>query len=267
MAGYYFGCPHCRAKLETTDVSRAGRTVSCPQCQQSLIIPPPPKMGVALSQEGDLSPLPPSDDASQVVVSSDPGFKRPMSPAKAYSESDAIPAASSSGFDRLLPLESLDTSPSHVIEAGEDVEGYSFTLPENGAEEAPKLPKARKVRTPKPEEIDPPSPWEDPKRQLAVLVGAVILIIGITAWVRRSRDDKSKLPQKVVVPEGPSLAPPPAPVTTEPPTDVRLEPAPPVSTATPPGAPTNTLPGSSLPGAAPRPLPGSTPNVVPPPAE
>jgi len=224
-------------------------------------------MGVALSQTGDLSPLPPSDDASQVVVSSDPGFKRPMSPAKAYSESDAIPAPSSSGFERLLPLESLDTSPSHVVEAGEDIEGYHFTLPENGAEVAPKLPKARKVRTPKPEEVDPPSPWEDPKRQLAVLLAVVILIIGITTWIRRSREDKSKLPQKVVVPEGPSLAPPPTPIAQEISTGVTLEPAPPAATETPPGTPPNALPGSSLPGAAPRPLPGSTSNVVPPPAE
>lgn len=293
MAGYFFGCPHCRAKLETTDASRAGRTVTCPKCEQSLIIPPPPKMGVSLSQSGELAPRPAGEDASQVVVSSDPGFKRPMSPPKAYSENESLPTPSSAGFERLSPSESLDTTPSHTLDARDNVEGYSFSLPENGAEVAPKLPKAKKVRPPKPEDIDPPSPWEDPKNQLAALVGAVVLVAGFTAWMRSGGDDKDKK-------SAPQVAAPAAPVT--PPTIAPAAPAlpPGIEPGTGAGSGAPALPGSvkglpgattapaavpppagaSLPGAvpnvllegpdtgsgeAPRLLPGSTPNVVPPP--
>ena len=296
MAGYFFGCPHCRAKLETTDASRAGRTVTCPKCEQSLIIPPPPKMGVSLSQSGEVAPKSAGGDASQVVVSSDPGFKRPMSPAKAYSENESLPAPSSSGFDRLSPLEALDTTAVHSIAAGDDLEGYSFSMPENGEEVAPKLPKAKKVRTPKPEEIEPPSPWEDPKKQLAALVGGVVLLAGFSAWMRSGGDDKDKeKTQQVAAPEVPTAAPTMAPTAPALPPGVTpvtgtgeggvalpgsmqgLPGAAPIPAAVPPppagaslpGAVPNVLPQDpgALPGAAPRALPDSTPNVVPPPAQ
>lgn|GEM_PF-2237400 len=294
MAGYYFGCPHCRAKLETADASRAGRTVTCPKCEQSLIIPPPPKMGVSLSQSGASTPTSSGEAASQFVVSSDPGFKRPMSPAKAYSENESLPAPSSSGFDRLSPRESLDTTASHSIAASDDVEGYSFSLPENGAEEAPKLPKAKKVRTPKPEEIEPLSPYEDPKNQLAALVGAVVLIAGLTAWIRSGGDDKDKeKSQQVAAPEAPAPTPAMAPAAPALPPGITpvtgtggggialpggMKELPgatvnPAAVPSPagislPGAVPNVLPESpdTPPSQAPRPLPGSIPNVVAPPA-
>ena len=286
MAGYFFGCPHCRAKLEARDASRAGKTVTCPKCEQALIIPPPPKMGVALAQ-GDEAPVAPADEASQVVVNHDPGFKRPMSPAKAYSEGDALPAPSSSGYDRLPPMGSLDTTEAHTIEAGNDVEGYSFNLPDNDSGEPAPPPIKPKKPKKKSDQPEPPHPFEDPKNQLFALLGVVLFFVALTAWFRSGGDDKDKKkdkPAEVAAPApvtpGP-LPPNPTPpaampdgVNSTPPnssSDVALPgtlPGAPASpTSTPPAPASNTLPGAAevtIPGNTPPPkTPPPSPSTLP----
>ena len=296
MAGYLFGCPHCRAKLEARDASRAGRTVTCPQCELSLIIPAPPLMGVSLSQSTNQPPVPAADAASQVVVSSDPGFKRGMSPAKAYTESDGLPAPSSSGYDRLTPRESLPIAEFLTVESPDDIEGYSFTLPKNGTEgDLPPVLKPKKKRS-KSDEIEPPHPFEDPKYQLAALVALVVTIVcisGIWSWLSGSGDEKDKVqPAEATAPPAPSsppgtLGPPPAtqglpgaapqsPVIEPPSNSTGLPGAAPVATpptepavttepAAEPAAVPNALPGAGggLPGAAPRSPLESPPSELP----
>ena len=305
MAGYFFGCPHCRAKLEARDASRAGRTVTCPQCEQALIIPPPPLMGVPLSQGPGTPPASSAEDASgQVMVSHDPGFKRPMSPAKAFGEgSDALPSPSSSGYDKLPSAEALQEPESHTLQASNDIEGYSFTAPENDTD-VTRPPafvfKPKKKRTPE----EAPHPLEDPKNQLFALIAIVAILGGITAlwsWLS-SGDEKDKDTPAEAAPEVPSAplptaSPPPGvalpggasglPGATSSPTEPArpgnpnalpgaAEPTPtsePAPTPAPTPEPTglsgavpNVLPeanSESPPGTAPRPLPESTPNVLP----
>ena len=268
MAGYFFGCPHCRAKLEARDASRAGRTVTCPKCEQALVIPPPPAMGLPLSQSGE--PLPAAGEASQVVVSRDPGFKRPMSPAKDYSEDGTPPAPSSSNHERLPLSAPLDTTEAHTIEASDNVEGYSFTLPENGPDDATPVP-AFKPRKPKKksEEAEPPHPFEDPKNQLLALLGVVVVLVAFTAWIRSGGDDKEKKkdqPAEVVVPA--PVTPPPVPNPASPaalPGGVApAAPLPPTSEATLPGALPGTSPApAALPSDGSQPPPGSGETVLP----
>ena len=277
MAGYFFGCPHCRAKLEARDASRAGRTVTCPQCEQSLIIPPPPLMGVSLSQSTGQPPAPTAEASSQVVVSSDPGFKRGMSPAKAYTESDALPAPSSFGSDRLPPMESLQVAEPLTVESPDDIEGYSFTLPENGAEGDPPPVLKLKKKRPKSDEVEPPHPFEDPKNQLGALVALVALIVAITgiwSWLSGSGDEKDKeQPAEATAPPAPSSPPgtrgPPPPTQGRPgAAPVATPPAEPAVTTEPaeePAAVPNALPGSvgGLPGAAPSSSLESPPSKLP----
>ncbi len=300
MAGYFFGCPHCRAKLEARDTSRAGRTVVCPKCQQALLIPPPPPMGILLDpSDAESVPAALADPAPQIVVSSDPGFKRVLSPAKAYPDShEAPPPLSSSEPQRLPPAESLLPAMSHVLEAGDEIEGYSFTAPEHGTD-VQRTPafvfKPKKKRTPE----EAPHLLEDPKYQLAALVAVVLVLAGIGAiwsWLSSGDDkDKDQDTQSQVAPEvAPAPQPPPhqpaappghpagvpglpgaAPNPMEPaqpddpnplPDTTEPVPASPPDPAIPPGAVLNVLPGAdspSKPGKTPRPLPESTPNVLP----
>lgn len=293
MPGYFFGCPHCRAKLEARDASRAGRTVTCPKCEQSLIIPPLPLMGVSLSQATGQ----PSDDASsQVVVSSDPGFKRGMSPAKASRESDAVPAPSPSGFERLPSTESLSIAESITVDSPNDIEGYSFTLPENGTGDD-SLPALKpKKKRPKSEEVEAPHLFEEPKYQFAALVAVVVLIVGITGiWSWLSRKDEDEGPPAEVTAPADLDSPPgglggPPPVTRDPPGGLPgasegsqpsrspgLPGPPPVAPSQPeepavssdpadePAPVPNALPGAGggLPGAAPSSQTESPPNASP----
>lgn len=289
MAGYYFGCPHCRAKLEARDASRAGRTVTCPQCQQDLLIPPPPPMGVSLSQTAG-NPSAQADASAQVVVSHDPGFKRSMSPAKAFGDApDALPSPGHSGVDKLAPSEALQAPESHTLEAGDDIEGYSFTVPENDTDVAPSpgfVFKPKKKRTPE----EAPHPLEDPKNKLAVLVAIVAVLAGIGAiWSWLGSGDKPDNPVEVTAPTPPPPPPPSnqaaalpgsvpslpkaLPTSTEPARPGHPTPLPDADKLTPkpdpaeaPGAVPNVLPETdspSQPGTAPRPLPESTPNVLP----
>ena len=293
MAGYFFGCPHCRAKLEARDASRAGRTVTCPKCEQALIIPPPPRMGVPLSQ-ADGNPLAAVDDdaSGQVVVSHDPGFKRPMSPAKAFGEaSDALPAPSHSGYEKLPPAEALQEPEAHTLAASEDVEGYSFTVPDNHSDVAP--PPAFVFKPKKKRVEEAPHPLENPKNQLALLLAIVTVLAGITglwSWLSRSNEKNKPKPVEATtsdvplgLPKPPNQAQPteapglpgaaPTPVEPAQPVDPNALPgaAPPAPAPTPepatlPGAVPNVLPDAdteSPPGTAPRPLPESTPNVLP----
>ncbi len=272
MAGYFFGCPHCRAKLEARDASRAGRTVTCPKCEQALIIPPPPLMGVPLSQAAG-NPLAASDDDApmQVVVSHDPGFKRPMSPAKAFGEaSDALPAPSHSGYDKLPPAEALQEPEAHPLAASDDVESYSFTVPDNHSDVAP--PPAFVFKPKKKRVEEAPHPLENPKNQLALLLAIVTVLAGITGlWSWLSRSNEKPKPVEATTSEVPLGLPKPpnqAPPAEAPglPGAAPPAPAPDPEPATLPGAVPNVLPDAdteSQPGTAPRPLPESTPNVLP----
>lgn len=294
MAGYFFGCPHCRAKLEARDASRAGRTVTCPQCQQALIIPPPPPMGLSLPQsEGE----PAADSVTQFVVSSDPGFKRVMSPAKAFGEgTDAAP--SHSGSDKLPPADALQTPESNTLAASDDIEGYSFTIPEVDTDIVSPPAFVFKPKKKRPEAEEAPHPFEDPKNQLAALVGVVLVIVAIGAvwsWLRGNGKDQDKdkpaesstevpadappapLPpiappaDPAVVPDSGGDAPdpgaaPPTPNSSLLPGAPVPAPIPPETSAELPGAVPNVLPGGDSerkPGTAPRSLPESTPNVLP----
>ena len=299
MAGYFFGCPHCRAKLEARDASRAGRTVTCPKCNQALIIPPPPLMGVPLSQTEGHAPISTAnDDATQVVVSHDPGFKRSMSPAKAFGDtSEALPAPSHSGYDKLPPAEALQQPEANTLPASDDVEGYSFTVPENDTDVTPPPAFVFKPKKKRSEVEEAPHPLEDPKNQLAALIAIVVVLAGISmlwSWLRSGdKKDKNK-PVEVAAPEVPPA--PPAPPNQAQPTEVpslpgaapvpevptapadpnRLpgaaeptptpKPEPPPEPATEPGTVPNVLPDAdspSQPGTPPRSLPESTPNVLP----
>ncbi len=298
MAGYFFGCPHCRAKLEARDASRAGRTVTCPQCQQALIIPPPPPMGLPLAQSEGSSPTTAIDPSTQFVVSSDPGFKRAMSPAKAFAEgTDTTPAAPShSGSEKLPTAESLQTADSNTLAASDDIESYSFTIPDADTDVARPPAFVFKPKKKRPEAEEAPHPFEDPKNQLLALVGVVLAIVVIGAiwsWLSGDGKDKDKssessteVPaiapsapfppivqpgQPAVVPSGSGAAPAPGEAT--PPQNPNPLPGAPVAAPVPPepsaelpGAVPNVLPGGdgpSQPGTTPRPLPESTPNVLP----
>ncbi len=275
MAGYFFGCPHCRAKLEARDASRAGRTVTCPKCNQTIIIPPPPLMGVPLSQT-DGSPLVSSadDETSQVVVSHDPGFKRTMSPAKAFGDESApLPAPSHSGYEKLPPAEALQAPESNTLEASDDVEGYSFTVPENDTDVTPPPAFVFKPKKKRSEVEEAPHPFEDPKNQLAALIAIVVVIAGMSmlwSWLRSGdKKDKDK-PAEVAAPEAPPA--PPTPPNPTPPTEVlNLPGAAPVPVGPKPPADPNQLPGAAeptpppTPGPLPEPAagPDTVPNVLP----
>lgn len=257
MAGYMFGCPHCSAKLEARDESRAGRVIACPQCNQQLTIPAPPPMGVLLSSPAKPAGSPPPVPAAQIQVNADPGFKRGMSPAKAPVDGESVPAASSSGFDKLAPTSELDTSPQHTIEAGDDVEAYHFTIPEPGEPTPPPRKKKKKSVEPEPEVVEV-HPLEDPKYQLLILVVFVGLIVG--GWkLYKSGDVKKKVADEAAAAaaQATNAAPPPPAqpgmlpgASLPPPADNGQVPA------TLPQAPV--IPGQ-LPGAAPSPPPVTTP--------
>ncbi len=210
MAGYYFGCPHCGAKLEARDANRAGRAVDCPQCQQALTIPPPPPMGVSLT--GPSAAPARRDEPSLVNVSTDKGFKRGMMPAKAYSDADAGPSANPDNAERLPSSEALDNAEQFVMESTGDLEGYSLTVAESGPEDAMapvvkrKKKKDRVAAEPEPE---PVPPWEDPKYQLLALVLIVGLIGGIWTWLTSGKEEKKEViaPPPVIVPAKPGQLP------------------------------------------------------------
>lgn len=184
MSGYHFGCPHCRARLEVSDASRAGRTVNCPKCSQALLIPPPPPMGVPLSQP--VSRTAPRSEPTEIRVSQEPGFKRPLSPAKAFTDMEAPPPpAASYGLERLPDADFIDSPGQHTISANDEVEGYSLTIPEKGEAIPPPVRTPKKKRNTEAEEL--PHPWEDPKRQLLALILVVTVVGGIATWIRRSR--------------------------------------------------------------------------------
>ncbi len=284
MAGYFFGCPHCRAKLEARDASRAGRTVTCPQCQQALIIPPPPPMGLSLAQSEGASPTTEIDPSTQFVVSSDPGFKRAMSPAKAFGEgTDTAPAAPSHSAPEKLPAaESLQAADSNTLAASDDIEGYSFTVPDVDTDVARPPAFVFKPKKKRSEAEEAPHPFEDPKNQLLALVGVVLVIVVIGAvwsWLSGDGKDKDKpaessteapsvepsapFPpiappsQPDVTPEGSGTAPDPgaAPLPGNP-NPLPDAPVPAPTPGTPESAPVPPEPSSELPGAVPNVLPG-----------
>lgn len=265
MAGYMFGCPHCSAKLEARDETKAGRVIACPQCQQQLTIPAAPPMGVLLSSP--VKPQSPAPEPSQVQVNSDPGFKRGMSPAKAYDDGAGMPNASSSGFDRLTATGDLDSAPQHTIEAGEDVEGYSFTMPEMGEPAAPVRKKKKKAAEPEPE-VEDVHPLEDPKYQLLILIVIVGIIVGGWKWYKsgevKQKEDLEK--EIAAAKKANETPPPPAPPGVLPgavPGEVPAETPKPAAEVAP--AAPGQLPGaspSSLPGAT-EPVEGETPKSVP----
>ena len=301
MAGYFFGCPHCRVKLEARDASRAGRTVTCPQCHQALIIPPPPPMGLPLPQSEGITPASAIDPSTQFVVSSDPGFKRAMSPAKAFAEGTdtAPPIPSHSGFDK------LQAADANTLAASDDIEGYSFTIPDADTDVVRPPAFVFKPKKKRSEAEEAPHPFEDPKNQLLALVGVVLALVVIGAvwsWLSGSGKDKDKPSESsneapsvepsapfppitppsnpAVTPEGSGAAPAPGAAT--PPDNSNLLPGAPVPAPTPgtpesapvppepsaelPGAVPNVLPGGDSerkPGTAPRSLPESTPNILP----
>lgn len=295
MAGYIFGCPHCRAKLEARDESKAGRVITCPQCQQQLTVPPPPPMGVVLSASvgNSAAPAPPP---SEIQVNSDPGFKRGMTPAKAYGDGENIPQASSSGVERLLPpTGDLDVTPEHSIEAAADVEGYSFTVPEAG-EPVPQARKKKKKQKGDPaseEPVEEIHPLEDPKYQLLIVVLIIAMLGGAWKWYQSRGEEKDKaLQAEIEAAKARNAAPPPpakpgmlpgasdGPVAKPNPEagaatlpgagsvpNVPMIPTTPPGNAPVPGPPAGGLPGAApdaLPGAAPMPPAASTP--VPQPA-
>ena len=267
MAGYFFGCPHCRAKLEARDASRAGRTVTCPKCNQALIIPPPPLMGVPLSQtDGSSLTSTSANDATQVVVSHDPGFKRSLSPAKAFGDASAPPPAPShSGYDKLPIAESLQPPEANTLPASGDIDGYSFTIPDNDTDVAPPPAFVFKPKKKRSEAEEAPHPFEDPKNQLAALVAIVVVIAGISvlwSWLKSGdKPDKNK-PAEATTPEAP-----PAPATPSNPSQSTAVPglpgaAPVPEVPTSPADP-NRLPGSSEPTPTPKPEPPPEPTAEP----
>ncbi len=276
MAGYFFGCPHCRVKLEARDASRAGRTVTCPQCQQALIIPPPPPMGLSLAQSEGASPATAIDPSTQFVVSSDPGFKRAMSPAKAFAEGTdaAPPAPSHSGFDKLPPAEALQAAESNTLAASDDIEGYSFTIPDADTDVAPVPAFVFKPKKKRPEAEEAPHPFEDPKNQLLALVGVVLAVVVIGAvwsWLSGDGKDKNQDKPSESATEVPSFTPPAPVPPIAPPGNPEVTPegsgpAPAPGEATPPHNP-NSLPGAPVPDPVPpqpsSELPGAVPNVLP----
>ena len=264
MAGYMFGCPHCSAKLEARDETRAGRVISCPQCKQPLTIPAPPPMGVLLSAP-EKPPAAAAEASSQIQVNADPGFKRGMSPAKAYEGVAPPAAAASSGFETLAPSGDLD-SPQHTIEAGDDVEGYTFTIPDAGEAVPPPRKKKKKHVEPEPE-VPEVHPLEDPKYQLLILVVVVGLIVGGWKWYKSGEvQEKAEQERAIAEAKAKNEAPPPAPAapgqlpgaaTTAPEQPVPATPAVPAPVV----PPTNGL----LPGAStgPEPAPPAVPPVTP----
>lgn len=261
MAGYMFGCPHCGAKLEARDASRAGRAVTCPQCQQVMTIPPPPPMGIPLG--GTAAP---TQEPSSIQVSTDKGFKRGMSPAKAYSDTDAASPLSEASAP--LPSQgSLDNAEPFVLASTGDVEGYDLHINEPAAEEeaaAPVKKKKKKERIAEEPVPEPPSPWEDPKYQLLALIGVVLIIGGLWNWIssgtKPEEEPATPLPPPVTAPVQPGMLPGDSGTSND------LKPKPvtglPGASETPPvSPPAKTLPPSSttLPGQ----LPGATEEVAP----
>lgn len=259
MAGYMFGCPHCSAKLEARDETRAGRVISCPQCNQQLTIPAPPPMGVLLSSPAKSAAPPPEPSPPQIHVNADPGFKRGMSPAKAYDGGESAPVASSSGYEKLSPANELDSTPQHTIEAGEDLEAYSFTVPEAGEPTPPPRKKKKKFVEPEPE-VEDVHPLEDPKYQLLILIAVVALIVGGWKWYKSGDIKKNEqLEKEIAAAKAANEAPPPpAAPGMLPGASAPIEPAPAAATGALPGAAASppVEPGQ-LPGAAPNALPGA----------
>lgn len=273
MAGYMFGCPHCSAKLEARDETRAGRVISCPQCKQPLTIPAPPPMGVLLSAPPG-KPAAPAEASSQIQVNSDPGFKRGMSPAKAYDGAAPPAAASSSGFETLAPSSDLDSTPQHTIEAGDDIEAYSFTVPEAGEAVPPPRKKKKKHVEPEPE-VPEVHPLEDPKYQLLILVTVVGLIVGGWKWYKSGEvNEKAAQERAIAEAKARNEAPPPPPAApgqlpgattapTEPPVPAVPAPVvPPVNGQLPGAATTGTDPTSPpVPAPAEAPTNGKLPGA------
>lgn len=251
MSGYMFGCPHCSAKLEARDETRAGRVISCPQCKQPLTIPSPPPMGVLLSAPAEKPAAPATEASPQIQVNADPGFKRGMSPAKAY-DGAATPAPASSGFEKLAPSGDLDSTPQHTIEASDDVEAYSFTIPEAGEAVPPPRKKKKKFVEPEPEVPDV-HPLEDPKYQLLILVVVVGLIVGGWKWYKSGEvNAKAEKERAIAEAKAKNEAPPPRPAA---PGQLPGAATTPVEAATP-TAPAPIVPPNN--GSLPGQLPGAT---------
>ena len=103
---FIFDCPHCRRQLAAHDSSR-GQTVTCPACQQPLVIPTPPPASPKAAQQDDVvevmeefhppsSPLPPLANRMAMGPMPPPAMPSPARPRPGDIGDTGMPASRSS---------------------------------------------------------------------------------------------------------------------------------------------------------------------------